>query len=60
MQESSNIIRLRRVIEKTGLSRSTIYKLINLGDFPKKIKLSERTMGFLESDVDAWIKSKIY
>ncbi|MGZ5029082.1 MAG: helix-turn-helix transcriptional regulator [Methylobacter sp.] len=37
-----------------------MYKLINLGDFPKKIKLSERTMGFLESDVDAWIKSKIY
>lgn len=57
-QKSEIIIRLRRTIEKTGLSRSTIYALEKRGDFPKKINLSPRTMGFLESEVDAWIAER--
>lgn len=58
-QKSEYIIRLRRVIEKTGLSRSTILALEKRGDFPKKISLSPRTMGFLESEVDAWIAGRV-
>lgn len=58
-QKSEYIIRLRRTIEKTGLSRSTIYSLIKAGDFPKQIHLSPRTMGFLESEIDAWIASRV-
>jgi prophage regulatory protein len=58
MLENNTIIRLPKTIEKTGLSRSTIYKLESLGDFPKKIKLSPRTMGFLESEVDKWLADK--
>jgi prophage regulatory protein len=57
MAESS-IIRLPKTIEKTGLSRSTIYGLLARGEFPQQIKLSPRTMGFLESEVDAWIADK--
>jgi len=59
MQISNNIIRLPQAIEKTGLSRSTIYSLISRGEFPQKIKLSPRTMGFLESEVDAWIIDRL-
>lgn len=58
MQLSSKIIRLPATIEKTGLSRSTIYALEGRGEFPAKIKLSQRTMGFLESEVDAWMAEK--
>ncbi|MDP1657856.1 MAG: AlpA family transcriptional regulator [Methylotenera sp.] len=59
VQKSVYIIRLRQVIEKTGLSRGTIYNLIKSGDFPKQIHLSVRTMGFLESEVDAWIAGRV-
>ncbi len=59
LQKSEYIIRLRQAILKTGLSRSTIYTLIKLGDFPKQIQLSPRTMGFLESEIDEWIAGRI-
>ena len=59
LQKSQYIIRLRQAILKTGLSRSTIYTLIKLGDFPKQIQLSPRTMGFLESEIDEWIAGRI-
>jgi prophage regulatory protein len=59
LQNSQYIIRLRQAILKTGLSRSTIYTLIKLGDFPQQIKLSPRTMGFLESEIDAWIAARV-
>ena len=55
--QSNNIIRLPRTIQKTGLSRSTIYALLSRGEFPKQIKLSPRTMGWLEGDIDLWIES---
>jgi prophage regulatory protein len=57
--QTNNIIRLPQTIEKTGLSRSTIYALISRNEFPTKIKLSPRTMGFLESEVDAWILGRL-
>lgn len=53
-----NIIRLPKVIQKTGLSRSTIYSLEGKGEFPSKVKLSPRAMGFIESEVDAWLSAK--
>jgi prophage regulatory protein len=59
MQQSTDyILRLPQIIKKTGLSRSTIYNLMSRGDFPQKIKLSYRTMGFLESEVDQWLAEK--
>lgn len=59
LQKSEYIIRLRKVIEKTGLSRSTIYNLINSDQFVPKIQISIRAIGFLESEVDAWIAGRI-
>ncbi|MDD2658192.1 MAG: AlpA family transcriptional regulator [Methylococcales bacterium] len=59
MQSKINtIIRLPQAIQKTGLSRSTIYALEGRGEFPQKIKLSTRSMGFLEKEVDDWIAAK--
>ena len=52
------ILRLPQATEKTGLSRSTIYDLISKGEFPKQVKLSPRTMGFIESEVDQWLADR--
>lgn len=43
----------------TGFSRSSIYAGIENGTFPKPIKLSERSVGWLEHEVQAWLKSRV-
>jgi prophage regulatory protein len=58
-QKSETIIRLPKTLQKTELSRSTIYSLVSRGEFPKQIKFSPRTMGFIESEIDAWITARI-
>lgn len=54
----SRIIRLNQVKEKTGLSRSAIYLLSKGGKFPKSVNLGLRAVGWLESDINAWIDEK--
>lgn len=54
------ILRRTQVEEKTGLARSTIYKRMAAGNFPKQINLgSARAVGWLESDIDNWIDKNI-
>lgn len=53
------ILRLRDVQAKTGLSRSTIYDAVAKGNFPKQIPLSTRRVGWLASEVDAWIEERV-
>lgn len=52
---SKKVLRLPSVIELTGLSRSSIYLKIHANQFPKPIHLGERTIGWLESDIEKWI-----
>ena len=55
---STRIIRLPELMLRTGLGRSTVYQLIADGKL-NRIKYGVRSMGFLESEVDAWIASKV-
>ena len=54
----NRIIRLPEVINRTGLSRSTIYDYIKTGLFPKQINLGIRAVGWYEDDIDRWLQSK--
>ena len=54
----SKFIKISEVIEKTSLSRSTIYRLLNLGDFPRQVKLSSRSIGWVEEEIQEWINEK--
>ena len=58
-QPRPSILRLRTVLERTGLSRSTIYALMRTGEFPRQIALGPRSVGWLESDVEAWISARV-
>jgi prophage regulatory protein len=51
----SKILRLKSIIELTGLSRSTIYLQISQGNFPKQVSLGARVIGWRESDIQAWL-----
>jgi len=53
------ILRLPEVINRTGLSRSSIYLMISKNDFPSQILLGERTIGFVEQDINNWIDERI-
>ena len=52
-------LRLRQVSQLTGLGRSMIYQMQAEGRFPQRIKLGERAVGWLESEVRAWLATRI-
>jgi prophage regulatory protein len=52
-------LRLHDVMNKTGLSRSSIYKQMSINNFPQQIKLGARIVAWHEAAVDTWISSKL-
>ena len=55
---SFKVLRLTKVMEITGLGRSTIYAKVAKGQFPSSIKLGDRAVGWLENDIETWIKKR--
>ena len=56
---ANSILRLPDVKQKTGQSRSTIYDKVQRGEFPAPVKLGERAVGWVEAEVEAWVKDRI-
>jgi prophage regulatory protein len=56
---TEKFLRLPAVIEATGLSCPTIYRLIRKGSFPKQIQLSENSVGWRQSEISAWMAARI-
>ncbi|MDM7322456.1 MAG: AlpA family transcriptional regulator [Gammaproteobacteria bacterium] len=52
------LLRLPKVIEITGLGRSTIYRLMGSGEFPHQVAISRGAVGWRKSDIEAWIESR--
>jgi prophage regulatory protein len=52
MPDPDRIIRLRTVLDRTGLSRSTLYRKIAEGTFPAQLRISIHGAGWRESDID--------
>ena len=54
------LIRQRRVTEKTGLGKSTIYDLMARNLFPQRIVLAGgKAVAWLESEIDEWITQQV-
>lgn len=51
------ILRQSQVLGLTGLSRSTIWRRVQSGDFPKPVRLSSAAVGWRESELAAWMDS---
>ena len=56
---NNSVIRFPAVKSRCGISRSNIYQQINQGTFPKPIRLGERAVGWLSSDIDDWLSRKV-
>ncbi|MGI2214520.1 helix-turn-helix transcriptional regulator [Shewanella oncorhynchi] len=59
MTPNIKLIRLKDVIDSTGLARSTIYKYIDKGIFPKAVTLGGRAVAWVESKIQGWILERI-
>jgi prophage regulatory protein len=55
MPEPDKILRMRTVLERTGLSRSTIYRKMRDGTFPNRIQISEHCRGWRQSAINYWM-----
>lgn len=53
------IIRLSEVLANTGLARSSVYRYVAEGSFPKPVSLGDRAVGWVESEVQDWVLARI-
>lgn len=52
------MLRRAEVLARTGLARSTIYKLMAQGDFPKPVKLTGKAIAWPENVIEEWLASR--
>jgi prophage regulatory protein len=55
MSNAERIIRLKTVLDRTGLSRATLYRKIGEGTFPRQVRISVHGAGWHESAINRWI-----
>ena len=58
---TERVLRIKEVVERTGLSRSTLDRLVKSGDFPEARQLGRkgsRAKGWLLSEVEDWIVNR--
>ncbi|WP_084812513.1 helix-turn-helix transcriptional regulator [Jannaschia sp. CCS1] len=56
MSHPDRIVRLTTVLDRTGLSRSTLYRKIAEGTFPAQLRISVHGAGWRESEINGWVE----
>lgn len=56
--ESDVILKLRAVMAKTGLGRSTIYAWVKLKRFPEQVSLGPGAVGWSQTEIDCWLDAR--
>lgn len=54
------ILRLNAVLDRTGLSRATLYRKIQGGTFPRQLRIAARCAGWRESAVNEWMRNPMF
>ncbi len=57
---TDRILRLNAVLDRTGLSRATLYRKIQGGTFPRQVRIAERCTGWRESAVNEWMQNPMF
>ena len=52
------ILRMNEVVERSGLSRTTIWRLERRQEFPPRRKLGPKAVGWLDDEIEEWIRSR--
>jgi len=56
-ENPDRILRLNAVLDRTGLSRATLYRKVQAGTFQRQIRIALRCAGWRESAVAEWMKN---
>ncbi len=56
-RSEERLLRLAEVIERVSLGKTSIYKRIEEGTFPRPLNLGPNTVRWRSSDIDTWISS---
>ena len=54
----TKFLRMPAVLERTGLSRSTVYDMMDRGEFPRPVKIGVRAIAWPIERVDQWMAEK--
>jgi len=54
----TQLIRKSTVLQRCGISQSSLYRQIQAGTFPGPVLISERCVAWVEHEVDAWMEAK--
>ena len=58
--QPDRILRIAEVLKRTGLTRSTLYRKVASGSFPRQVMISTRCIGWRESAVNGWIRNPMF
>jgi prophage regulatory protein len=53
------MVRLKQVVRYTGLGRSSIYKMVSVGEFPKQAKIGLRAVAWVEQEIIDWLNRRV-
>lgn len=59
MDSYTRLLRLREVIRRTGLSRTTIYEYVAAGVMPAPVRVSKRVVAWIESEIEQFLRERI-
>jgi prophage regulatory protein len=51
-------IRIRKVLEMIGVSRTTLWRMVQSGTFPRPVRITERSRGYVLETVEAWMTAR--
>ena len=57
---TDRILRLNEVLDRTGLSRATLYRKIQDGTFPRQVRIATRCTGWRESAINEWMQNPMF
>lgn len=59
MGNDVRLLTLDEVLDRVCLGKTQVYRLIHAGEFPKQVPIGRQRVAFLESEVLAWIESRL-
>lgn len=53
------LIKRQEVLKRCGISATTLYRLIDNGQFPKSVNISKRAVAWANSEIELWIEERM-
>jgi len=53
------LLKIKEVVDRTSICRAKVYQLLALKQFPQPVKLGQRSVAWVESEINDWIEKRI-